>query len=67
MVHCAVTLHTVSADIDTLFENKAPPLLQTSSPGVLYCGGARVGFTLSMSLTTDDGQSGKQKTKNKIF
>ena len=59
MVHCAVTLHTVSVGICALFKNKTPPLLQISSPGVLYCGGTKEGITLSMSLVSDDGQSGK--------
>ena len=67
MVHCAVTLHTISVDICALFENRAPPLLQTSSPGVLYCGGTKAGITLSMSLVSDDGQSGKQENVKKIF
>ena len=67
MVHCAFTLHTVPVGIWALFENKAPPLLQTSSPGVLYCGGAKARITLSMSLVSDDGQSGKCEIVKKIF
>ena len=61
MVHCAVTLHTVSVDNDKLLENKAPPLLQTNLPGVLYCSGTKVEITLSKSLTVDDGQSVKPR------
>ena len=56
MVHCAVTLHTVSGDVDLLFENKAPPLLQTRFPIVLNCDGWPAVFTVSILLTVN-GQS----------
>ena len=61
MVHCAATLHTVSVDINTLFENKALLLLQTSSPGVLYCGGIKVDITSIVLLRADDGRSERKK------
>ena len=63
LVHCAVTLHTVSLDTDSVFENKAPPLLQTNSPKVLYCADPAAGITEIISLAIVGQSEIRQKHK----
>ena len=69
LVHCAVTLHIVSLETGTLFENNAPPFMQLNSPDVLYPGGSVAGFTVSIRLiTAGQSENTKKKTlKRSIF